>query len=99
MSTFNYRKVRPGVSNPEYSSRPDIWRYFTWTISTESPYDGLYCSKSGTIGHSQSTEMSIQLNINSAGTISFFRKVSSESGYDYLKFLSTMSSKGNGRVL
>ncbi|MBK7214011.1 MAG: M28 family peptidase [Bacteroidales bacterium] len=57
-----------------------------WTISTETPYDGLYCSKSGTIGHSQSTEMSVQLNITSPGTISFFRKVSSESGYDYLKF-------------
>jgi len=57
-----------------------------WTVSTESPYDGLYCAKSGVIGHSQSSEMSIQLYLSSAGTISFFRKVSSESGYDYLKF-------------
>ena len=57
-----------------------------WTISTVSPYDGLYCSKSGTIGNSQSTDMSIQLNLTSSGIVSFFRKVSSESGYDYLKF-------------
>ncbi|MBK7175257.1 MAG: M28 family peptidase [Bacteroidales bacterium] len=57
-----------------------------WTISTEAPYDGLYCSKSGVIDHSQSSEMSLPLNVTSAGYISFFRKVSSESGYDYLKF-------------
>jgi hypothetical protein len=57
-----------------------------WTISTESPYDGLYCSKSGNIADSQSSEMSIELNLTSAGAVSFFRKVSSESGYDYLKF-------------
>ena len=57
-----------------------------WTISSESPYDGLYCSRSGVIGHSQSTEMSIELYLTAAGTVSFYRKVSSESGYDYLKF-------------
>jgi len=57
-----------------------------WTISTESPYDGLYCAKSGVIGNSQSTEMSVELYLTSAGSISFYRKVSSESGYDYLKF-------------
>lgn len=57
-----------------------------WTISTEAPYDGLYCSKSGAIGHSQSSEMNLQLNVTAAGYISFFRKVSSESGYDFLKF-------------
>jgi len=57
-----------------------------WTISTENPYNGLYCSKSGTIGHSQTSEMSIELYLTSAGYVSFFRKVSSESGYDFLKF-------------
>lgn len=57
-----------------------------WAISTESPYDGLYCSKSGAISDNQSSEMSLELNLTSAGTVAFFRKVSSESGYDYLKF-------------
>ncbi|MFZ4706056.1 MAG: M14 family zinc carboxypeptidase [Bacteroidales bacterium] len=57
-----------------------------WTISTESPYDGLRCAKSGVIGNSQTSDMSISLYMTSSGTISFFRKVSSESGYDYLKF-------------
>ncbi|MBK7214010.1 MAG: carboxypeptidase regulatory-like domain-containing protein [Bacteroidales bacterium] len=57
-----------------------------WTVSTENPADGLYCSKSGVISHSQSSEMSLELYLTSAGTVSFFRKVSSESGYDFLKF-------------
>ncbi|MBK6964736.1 MAG: carboxypeptidase regulatory-like domain-containing protein [Bacteroidales bacterium] len=57
-----------------------------WTITTVSPYDGLYCAKSGAIGNSQSSEMSIELNLSSAGTVSFFRKVSSESSYDFLRF-------------
>ncbi|KAF0193831.1 MAG: putative aminopeptidase, partial [Bacteroidetes bacterium] len=58
----------------------------TWNISSESPYDGNYCSKSGIIGHSQNTDMGLELYLASAGTVSFFRKVSSESGYDYLRF-------------
>ncbi|MBK7031173.1 MAG: hypothetical protein IPH45_19090 [Bacteroidales bacterium] len=57
-----------------------------WTITTESPYDGLYCSCSGVITDNQSSVMSIELYLTSGGTVSFFRKVSSESGYDYLKF-------------
>lgn len=57
-----------------------------WVLVTESPYDGLYCSKSGTIGNSQTSEMSIELLLSSAGNVSFFRKVSSESGYDFLRF-------------
>ncbi|MFH1120448.1 MAG: M28 family peptidase [Bacteroidota bacterium] len=58
----------------------------TWNISMESPLEGNYCSKSGSIGNSQNTDMSIELFLASAGTVSFFRKVSSESGYDYLRF-------------
>jgi carboxypeptidase T len=57
-----------------------------WTITTEAPYEGLYCSRSGAIGDNQTSEMSIELYLTSAGVMSFARKVSSESGYDYLKF-------------
>jgi hypothetical protein len=57
-----------------------------WFITTENPYDGAYCSKSGSIGDYQTSEMSITLFLNSGGDVSFFRKVSSEANYDYLKF-------------
>lgn len=56
-----------------------------WTVVTEDPYEGIYCAKSGLIYHSQTTQLLINADVFS-GTISFFRKVSSESGYDYLRF-------------
>ncbi|MBN2174160.1 MAG: carboxypeptidase regulatory-like domain-containing protein [Bacteroidales bacterium] len=57
-----------------------------WFITTESPYDGAYCSRSGAIGDNQSSEMSITHYLGSGGDVSFFRKVSSEATYDFLKF-------------
>ncbi|MEI6747853.1 MAG: M28 family peptidase [Bacteroidota bacterium] len=86
---FNFQLQESSAWSFETGAFEASWTFggnAPWTISTESPYDGLYCSKSGVTGHSQSSEKSIQLYLNSAGTISFFRKVSSESGYDYLKF-------------
>ena len=57
-----------------------------WTVVSNSPYEGSYCGKSGTITHSQSSTMELTGNIQSGGNISFYYKVSSESGYDYLRF-------------
>jgi hypothetical protein len=57
-----------------------------WIITTENPYDGAYCTKSGSINDNQTSEMEITLELSSAGDISFARKVSSESGYDFLRF-------------
>lgn len=57
-----------------------------WTIANTNQYQGIYCAKSGTITHSQSSHLSITLDVMSAGDIKFFRKISSESNYDYLRF-------------
>lgn len=57
-----------------------------WIVTTESPFDGLYCARSGSITDNQTSEMSIELYLTSAGSVSFYRRVSSESGYDFLKF-------------
>ncbi|MCK4357818.1 MAG: T9SS type A sorting domain-containing protein [Candidatus Cloacimonetes bacterium] len=56
-----------------------------WTVLTDNPYEGIYCAKSGAISHSQSTQLSVNLDVY-GGNISFYRRVSSEAGYDYLKF-------------
>ncbi|MCD4746570.1 MAG: carboxypeptidase regulatory-like domain-containing protein [Bacteroidales bacterium] len=56
-----------------------------WTITTQDPYDGQYCAVSGNINNNQTSPMYITLDVM-AGEISFARKVSSEAGYDYLKF-------------
>ncbi|MEK7992997.1 MAG: glycoside hydrolase family 5 protein, partial [Planctomycetota bacterium] len=44
-----------------------------------------YCAKSGSIGDGQSTTLQVTLNC-AAGNIAFYRRVSCEPGYDYLKF-------------
>ena len=57
-----------------------------WTIVTEDPYDGDYCAKSGNLGNNMSSVLTITLDVHSEGEISFYRKVSSEEGYDALYF-------------
>ena len=57
-----------------------------WTIVIENPYEGDYCAKSGNIGNNQSSVLKITLDVHSESEISFYRKVSSEEGYDALYF-------------
>ncbi len=70
MSQFNW--VTGGNSN--------------WALSTTNPYEGMYCIKSGVLGNSQNNYLSLQYETFNADSISFWYKVSSESGYDFLKF-------------
>ena len=65
-----------------------------WTI-TENPYEGNYCVKSGSIGDNASTSLTITLDVHSEGEISFYKKVSSESGYDFLHFYIDGSEKNS----
>ncbi|MBK7215068.1 MAG: T9SS type A sorting domain-containing protein [Bacteroidales bacterium] len=58
----------------------------SWKISNSTKYEGNYGSMSGTLGNSQRSEMYLDVVVLSNGPISFNRKVSSESGYDFLKF-------------
>jgi len=57
-----------------------------FSVVTESPYEGVFCAKSGDISDSQTSSLLLTGYVSSPGTISFFRKVSSESSYDYLRF-------------
>lgn len=54
-----------------------------WTIVSTNPYAGSYCarSKSG-LGSNQKSQMSLSFTAVMDGELSFFRKVSSEAGYD-----------------
>ena len=57
-----------------------------WTINPLIFNSGLYSAKSGIIGDNSQTELSIQMEVASDDQITFARKVSSEDGYDFLKF-------------
>ena len=59
---------------------------YQWTITSTDKYAGTYSAKAGAYHEAGKTSsMQITLNVQ-AGNISFYKKVSSESGYDYLKF-------------
>jgi hypothetical protein len=68
--------------------------YFPWTFSGSAnwavvpsgQYEGLYTAISGAIEDNQTSSMSLTLLVITPGTISFYRKVSSETNYDFLRF-------------
>ncbi|MEZ5359358.1 MAG: M14 family zinc carboxypeptidase [Candidatus Zixiibacteriota bacterium] len=66
-----------------------------WYVTSSGPYEGSYTARSGSITHNDSTTLYLNIDILSAGTISFMYKVSSESGYDYLRFSIDGSVKGS----
>ncbi len=57
-----------------------------WVITNTDAYEGLYAVRSGAISHLQSTHLKLQYDVGANDTISFYRKVSSENNYDYLRF-------------
>ncbi len=66
-----------------------------WTVVNTGAFDGTYVAKSGPIGHSANTSISIVDTASTAGYIKFAVKVSSESGYDFLKFYVDNSEKAS----
>ena len=57
-----------------------------WETVNADFFEGSYAIKSGAISHSNSSIISLQADIKNGGILTFYKKVSSESGYDYLKF-------------
>ena len=65
-----------------------------WEIVTTNPYEGLYCAASGNIGDNESTSFEIEYEVMGDNTIKFFKKISTENNYDYLKFYIDSDVKG-----
>ncbi len=59
---------------------------YPWQVSTDSPYEGTFCIRSGTINNDESSNFKLTYNVLAADSVSFFRKVSSEENADYLQF-------------
>ncbi len=49
-------------------------------------YEGVYSAKSGDINDNQTSTLQLLVNATTESPVSFYYKVSSEGGYDYLKF-------------
>ncbi len=56
-----------------------------WTIDTQA-HQGSFSARSAHISHNQSTSLSATMSSPIDGIISFWKKVSSEEGHDYMKF-------------
>ena len=58
-----------------------------WEISSIEKSEGAFGAKSGAIHDSERSEMYLEAQFLLSDSISFYRKVSSETGYDFLKFI------------
>lgn len=57
-----------------------------WTVTSDAPFEGVYCAKSGAVGDLQHSDLFVTLTTVGNDTIHFARKVSSEDTYDFLRF-------------
>ena len=61
-----------------------------WIVQTSQVYEGTYSAKSGSITHSQTTELEVVIDVEVAGQISFYTKISCEDdsndNWDYMAF-------------
>jgi uncharacterized repeat protein (TIGR01451 family) len=60
--------------------------FTSWSVVPNEAYEGLYCAKSASITDMSSSVLKITLDIKVDSDISFYKRVSSETNYDFLEF-------------
>lgn len=80
---FVLENFESGTFDPDYWTNDPL---HPWTFTNSGPYDGLYCTRSGDIDHNESSRLTLNFRSSEPGSISFFRRVSSENNYDFLIF-------------
>ena len=83
-----------GFESNNFSTFP--WEHHgdaSWTITSYEKHSGTYSAQAGSIDHEEKTTLQVILDCVS-GDITFYRKVSSEGGCDYLKFYIDGEEKG-----
>ncbi len=68
------------------TSYPWIFAGGNWTNDNTAFHNGAYSSKSADINDSQTTSMTVSMQVPTDGYITFWKKISSEQSYDYLRF-------------
>ncbi len=72
--------------NGEFANSWNLSGNNYWVIDNSTVFSGNYSARSGSIYHDQTSSLSISLYVQEENEISFYQKVSSEDGYDYLRF-------------
>ena len=57
-----------------------------WTIDNQMVFEGSNSFRSGVVDNNGFSDLSIQYHVSSSDTLRFMKRVSSEEGYDFLKF-------------
>jgi len=57
-----------------------------WIVTSGSTYEGSFAARSGAITDSQQSDLSITIDVLSDDSLSFYKRVSSEQDWDFLKF-------------
>jgi len=81
-----YTDFEENFETGDFSQYP--WQHSgnaNWSIVSDTVYEGTYAAKSGVITDDEQSTLQVEINADGEN-ISFFKKVSSESNYDYLRF-------------
>jgi len=87
--------ISEGFESGNFSAYP--WAFSgeaEWIIDNSTFYEGNYSASSGDIGDEQSSAITLEVYVLNDGEIKFFKKVSSEGNYDYLRFYIDGIEKG-----
>lgn len=76
---------------------PGDWQFegVPWVLSAPS-LEGVYAAQAGAIEHNGVSSLILSVDVPVATTISFYRRASSQSGYDYLRFYVDGNLQNNG---
>ncbi|MDA3813684.1 MAG: M14 family zinc carboxypeptidase [Candidatus Cloacimonetes bacterium] len=89
-SVFNFELYECDTEDFETGDFSSFQWEFTgdadWIIDPVNSYEGIYSARSGNVSDDQESVLSINIETTYDGKLSFFRKISSEAGYDYLTF-------------
>lgn len=87
---FNFKLLPVELENFETGDFSEYnWQFsgnVNWIIDNANYYEGTNSARSGDIGHSNTSTLSLDVNLKDNGFISFYKKVSSEKNYDFLQF-------------
>jgi hypothetical protein len=95
-------RLDEGFETGNYSSFPWILNgNQPWYTTTDQPFEGFTCSRSGVIPDQAATSLEVQIPVLSRDSIYFVYKVSSEEDYDFLIFSinQKISAKWSGQQL
>jgi len=67
-----------------------------WLTTNVLPQEGSYAAASGVITHNQMSTIQVTLNVPQAGVVRFWRRVSSEGSFDFLRFYINNVEQGGG---